>query len=422
MRIGVCGVGTVGSSLINLIKKNKDEIGRKLEDDISIHQVASRRENPQCDLSGINITHDIFQVAVNPNIDVLIELIGGVEDAKELVLLAVKNQKHVITANKALIAMHGPEIFSAARQMGVCVLFEAAVAGGIPIIKSIREGLVGNVITRIAGILNGTSNFILSEMASQKQPRDFYEVLKEAQKKGYAEADPSFDVNGMDAAHKITILAMIGFGVAVEFESVHIEGISEISIDDITLIEELGFSLKPIAVALRCADGISLRVYPAMIEKDKVFSKVDGVTNAVLVEGSAVGETLFVGPGAGGEATASSVISDLVQLTRTTKIPNEGFRELKRAPIIQESSIETGSYIRLDVQNITGVMASITSVLEKNRIGIESIIQREVNESTARVAIITSTVNEKTLNESLEQLSTLPAVIFAPTKIRLFKN
>ena len=422
MRIGVCGVGTVGASLISLIKKNKGEIGRKIADDISIYQVASRRENPQCDLSGINTTHDIFEVANNPNIDVLVELIGGVEDAKDLILLAVKNKKHVVTANKALIAMHGPEIFSAARKMGVCVLFEAAVAGGIPIIKSIREGLVGNVITRIAGILNGTSNFILSEMASKKQPREFDEVLQEAQKKGYAEADPSFDVNGSDAAHKIAILAMIGFGVVVEFESVRIEGISEINTGDIILIDELGFSLKPLAVASRCADGISLQVFPGLIEKEKVFSKVDGVTNAVLVEGSAVGETLFVGPGAGGDATASSVISDLVQLSRTTMIPNEGFLELEKTPIIGESSIETGSYIRLDVQNITGVMASITSVLEKKRIGIESIIQREVSESIARIAIITSIVNEKTLNESLEQLSALPTVTLAPINIRIFKN
>ena len=422
MRIGVCGVGTVGASLISLIKKNKAEIGRKISDDISIYQVASRRENPQCDLSGINLTPDIFEVANNPNIDVLVELIGGVEDAKDLILLAVKNKKHVVTANKALIAMHGPEIFSAAREMGVSVLFEAAVAGGIPIIKSIREGLVGNVITRIAGILNGTSNFILSEMASKKQPREFDEVLQEAQKKGYAEADPSFDVNGSDAAHKIAILAMIGFGVVVEFESVRIEGISEINTGDIILIDELGFSLKPLAVASRCADGISLQVYPGLIEKEKVFSKVDGVTNAVLVEGSAVGETLFVGPGAGGDATASSVISDLVQLSRTTMIPNEGFLELEKTPIIGESSIETGSYIRLDVQNITGVMASITSVLEKKRIGIESIIQREVSESIARIAIITSIVNEKTLNESLKQLSALPTVTLAPINIRIFKN
>ena len=307
-------------------------------------------------------------------------------------------------------------------QMDVCVLFEAAVAGGIPIIKSIREGLVGNVITRIAGILNGTSNFILSEMASKKQPREFDEVLKEAQKKGYAEADPSFDVNGTDAAHKITILAMIGFGIKVEFESVRIEGISEIALEDLILIDEFGFSLKPLAVAFRISDGISLRVYPAMIEKEKVFSKVDGVTNAVLVEGSSVGETLYVGPGAGGDATASSVISDLVHLSRGSKIPNEGFLELKEAPTIEESSIETGSYIRLDVQNMTGVMASISSVLEKNCIGIESIIQKEVSESIARIAIITSIVNEKVLHESLRQLGALPAVISAPTKIEIFKS
>ena len=422
MRIGVCGVGTVGASLINLIEKNKDELGRKIEDEISIYQVASRRENPHCDLSGITITRDIYEVANNPDIDVLVELIGGVEDAKDLILLALKNKKHVVTANKALIAMHGQEIFSVARQMGVCVLYEAAVAGGIPIIKSIREGLVGNVITRIAGILNGTSNFILSEMASKKQPRGFDEVLREAQEKGYAEADPSFDVNGFDAAHKITILAMIGFGVTVGFESVRVEGISEISINDITLIDELGFSLKPLAVAFRSADGISLRVYPGMIEKGNVFSKVDGVTNAVSVEGSSVGKTFFVGPGAGGDATASSVISDLVQLSRATKIPNEGFLELEAAPIIEESSMESASYIRLDVQNITGVMASITSVLEKNRMGIDSIIQREVNESIARIAIITSTINEKTLKESLKQLNALPAVIFAPVNIRIFKN
>ena len=422
MKIGICGVGTVGASLISLIKKNQDEIGRKLEDEIVIHQVALRRENPQCDLTGINITNDIYEVAKNPNIDVLVELIGGTEDAKDLVLLAVKNKKHVVTANKALIAMHGSEIFSAARQMGVCVLFEAAVAGGIPIIKSIREGLVGNVISRITGILNGTSNFILSEMASKKQPRAFDEVLKEAQKKGYAEADPSFDVNGIDAAHKIVILAMIGFGIKVQFEAVQIEGISEICLEDISLIDEFGFSLKPLAVAFRISDGISLRVYPAMIEKEKVFSKVDGVTNAVLVEGCSVGETLYVGPGAGGDATASSVISDLVHLSRGTNIPNEGFFDLNEAPTIEDSSIDTASYVRLDVKNITGVMASIASVLKKNGIGIESIIQREVSETIARIAIITSIVNEKVLDESLRQLDELLAVISAPTKIRIFKS
>ena len=422
MKIGVCGIGTVGSSLIRLIKENQDEIDRKLEDDISISQVASRRGNPQCDLSGINITNDIYEVARNPNIDVLVELIGGTEDAKDLVLLALKNKKHVVTANKALIALHGPEIFSVARQMGLCVLFEAAVAGGIPIIKSIREGLVGNAITRIAGILNGTSNFIFSEMALKNQPREFHEVLKEAQKKGYAEADPSFDVNGTDAAHKISILAMIGFGVKVEFEFVRIEGISELMLEDIFLIDEFGFTVKPLAVAFRSPDGISLRVHPAMIEKEKVFSKVDGVTNAVLVEGSSVGETLYVGPGAGGDATASSVVSDLVQISRGTKVPNEGFQELKEAPTIDESSIETCAYIRLDVQNITGVMASITAVLEKNRIGIESIIQREVSESVARIAIITSIVTEKVLDESLAHLNALGAVISGPKKIRIFKN
>ncbi|MBA59896.1 MAG: homoserine dehydrogenase [Gammaproteobacteria bacterium] len=420
MRIGLCGVGNVGSALVELFRENRFEIDRRLVRSISLEQVACRSDSPECDLSGLSVTKDVFAITDNPALDVVVELIGGTDVAKSLVLQAMRNGKHVVTANKALIALHGAEIFSVAREMGVKIFYEASVAGGIPIIKALREGVAGNVINRIAGIVNGTSNYILSEMSGARGDQNFVAVLAEAQKLGYAEADPSFDVDGIDAAHKITILAMLGFGASVNFESVHVEGLSHISLDDLKLVDELGYCLKPLGIATKRCDQLSLRVHPCMVEKNNILSKIGGVTNAVLVDGDPVGEILLVGPGAGGPATASAVMSDLIDLSRGADLPNQGFLELRETSVYSIDELICSVYIRVDVKNQNGVMASVTGILEKNDIGIEAIIQKEVNERVARIAIVTSETKERIINESLSELSSLSAMVVPPQKIRIF--
>ena len=305
MRIGICGLGTVGSGLFNLLESNRAEIERKVGQDIILSQVGCRRDHPDCDLSSTNVTRDIFEVANNPDVDVLVELIGGTDVAKDLVMQAISNGKHIVTANKALIALHGDEVLSAAEQAGVSVHYEAAVAGGIPIVKSIREGLAGNTIEWVAGIINGTTNFILTEMSREGSSRSFDDVLGEAQAHGYAEADPTFDVEGIDAAHKLTILAAIAFGVPLNFSAMYTEGISAISADDIKFADELGYCIKHLGIARKTRKGIEMRVHPTLLSKSRLLANVNGVGNAVLVHGNAVGATLYSGPGAGAEATAS---------------------------------------------------------------------------------------------------------------------
>ena len=315
VRIGICGLGTVGSGTFNVIARNQREINARAGCEIIIEQVGARRDNPACDTSNSNVSRDVFDVVTNPNIDIVVELIGGTSIAKDLVLQAIDNGKHVVTANKALIAEFGNEIFAAAEAKGVTVAYEAAVAGGIPIIKALREGLAGNRIEWLAGIINGTGNFILTEM--RDKGRDFADVLQEAQDLGYAEADPTFDVEGIDAAHKLVILSSLAFGMPLQFDKVFTEGISKIEPQDVDFAEELGYSIKHLGITRQTDAGIELRVHPTMIPKKRLIANVDGVMNAVLVKGDAVGPTLYYGAGAGAEPTASSVIADIVDLARS---------------------------------------------------------------------------------------------------------
>ncbi|NRA24672.1 MAG: homoserine dehydrogenase, partial [Oleispira sp.] len=319
VKVGICGLGTVGSGTFNVLTQNAQDITRRAGREIIIQQVGARRDNPAADTSNIDITRDIFEVATNPEIDVVVELIGGYDVAKKLVLLAIENGKHVVTANKALIAEHGTEIFTAAEAKGVSVMIEAGIAGGIPIVKALREGLAGNKINWLAGIINGTGNFILTEM--RDKGRDFADVLKEAQELGYAEADPTFDVEGIDAAHKLTILSSIAYGIPLQFENCFCEGIGGITPEDVEYAEELGYRIKHLGVSSRGDKGIDLRVHPAMIPEKRSIATIDGVLNAVMVNGDAVGDTLFSGPGAGAGPTASAVVADIIDLARLIDAP-----------------------------------------------------------------------------------------------------
>ncbi|MEE4463562.1 homoserine dehydrogenase, partial [Azotobacter chroococcum] len=314
VKVGICGLGTVGGGTFNVLKRNAEEIARRAGREIEIAQIAMRSANPKCDIAGTPIAADVFELVDNPQIEVVVELIGGCGLARELVLKAIDNGKHVVTANKALIAVHGDEIFAKAREKGVIVAFEAAVAGGIPVIKAIREGLAGNRINWVAGIINGTGNFILSEM--REKGRAFADVLKEAQALGYAEADPTFDVEGIDAAHKLTILASIAFGIPLQFDKAYTEGISRLTSADVNYAEALGYRIKHLGIARRTSEGFELRVHPTLIPADRLIANVNGVMNAVMVNGDAVGSTLFCGAGAGMEPTASAVVADLVDVVR----------------------------------------------------------------------------------------------------------
>ncbi|MGB1685938.1 MAG: homoserine dehydrogenase, partial [Pseudomonadales bacterium] len=315
MRVGVCGLGTVGSGLFKIFQHGADEIGRKTAAMPQLVQVGCRRDHPDCDLTATNVTRDIFDVARNPEVDILVELIGGTDVAKDLVLEAIGNGKHIVTANKALIALHGDEVFAAADRQGVTVRYEASIAGGIPIVKAIREGLAGNRINWLAGIINGTSNFILSEMSRPGSNRSFEDVLKEAQALGYAEADPTFDVEGIDAAHKLTILASIAFGIPLNFPALFTEGISRITSADIEFARELGYRIRHLGIGRRLPDGVELRVHPALVKNDQMLAQVDGVMNAVMVGSDAAGPTLYYGAGAGAGPTASAVMADIIDLS-----------------------------------------------------------------------------------------------------------
>ena len=375
MRIGICGLGTVGSGLFNLLESNRAEIERKVGRIITLSQVGCRRDHPDCDLSSTNVTRDIFEVANNPDVDVLVELIGGTDVAKDLVMQAISNGKHIVTANKALIALHGDEVFSAAEQAGVSVHYEAAVAGGIPIVKSIREGLAGNTIQWVAGIINGTTNFILTEMSREGSNRSFDDVLREAQALGYAEADPTFDVEGIDAAHKLTILAVIAFGVPLNFSAMYTEGISAISADDIKFADELGYCIKHLGIARQSGDGLELRVHPTLVEKDQMLAQVNGVMNAVMVGSDAAGSTMYYGAGAGAGPTASSVMADIIDIARGGKLPDLGFVSLSPTGILAIEKIRSSYYLRLGVVDQAGVMANVSTILSRHRVSIEALIQ-----------------------------------------------
>jgi|TARA_B110000902_G_scaffold224680_1_gene262299 homoserine dehydrogenase len=425
VRVGICGFGTVGGGTFNVLERNSKEITRRTGRAIVVEQIAQRRPNINCDTGDTSITDDIFAVANNPNVDVLIELIGGHEPAKELVLTAIRNGKHVVTANKALIAVHGNEIFEAAAKHNVVVAYEAAIAGGIPIVKAMREGLAANSIDWLAGIINGTGNFILTEM--RDKGRAFADVLQEAQELGYAEADPTFDVEGIDAAHKLTILSSVAFGIPLQFDQCYTEGISKISAQDVANAESLGFRIKHLGLTRRTPEGIELRVHPTLIPEKRLIANVNGVMNAVLVEGDAVGPTMYYGAGAGAEPTASSVIADLVDIVRdmsldqTVRMPSLGFspETMSDSPILPMEKVVTAFYMRMNVSEKPGVLAQITQILGDAGISIEAIRQHTHVSAQVPVIILTRPVVEGHMNSAIAAIEALADVNGEVTRIRV---
>ncbi|SFX29423.1 homoserine dehydrogenase [Marinospirillum alkaliphilum] len=425
VKVAVCGLGTVGGGVFNVLQRNASEIARRAGRPIVVEQVATRNLNPSCDTSSVYVCQDVLEVTENPEIDVVVELIGGYEAAFELVMRAIKSGKHVVTANKALIAVHGNEIFQAAREAGVVVAFEAAVAGGIPIIKSIREGLTANKINWVAGIINGTGNFILTNM--QQAGRSFDDVLAEAQALGYAEADPTFDVEGIDAAHKLAILSAIAFGVPLSFDKVYTEGISRIDIEDIRHAEELGYNIKHLGITRRTENGLELRVHPTLIPKDRLLANVHGVKNAVMVHGDAVGPTLYYGAGAGAEPTASAVIADLVDVARAmgsdqeSRVPYLAFAEqADDLPVLPMEDIETAYYLRLLAVDRPGVLARVATILSEQGISIEAIIQKDVSEGElVPIILLTHRTREAAMNEVIRQLESLSDIAGGVMRIRV---
>jgi homoserine dehydrogenase len=415
IRVGLLGIGTVGGGTFNVLRRNQEEIRRRAGRGIVIDSVADKDQARA------------RKVVRDPAIDIVVELIGGYTVAKDLILAAIENGKHVVTANKALLATHGNEIFAAARKKGVMVAFEAAVAGGIPIIKALREGLTANRIEWIAGIINGTSNFILSEMRDKGLAFDT--VLKEAQRLGYAEADPTFDIEGVDAAHKLTIMAAIGFGIPMQFDKAYTEGISKLTKDDIRYAEQLGYRIKLLGITRRAANGIELRVHPTLIPARRLIANVEGVMNAVLVKGDAVGATLYYGAGAGAEPTASAVVADLVDVTRMhtadpgNRVPHLAFQpdQLSDTPILPMKEVETSYYLRLRVLDRPGVLADITRILADNAISIDAMVQKEPGEGEDQVDIVmlTHLTVEKRVNAAIAKMEALPTVSGQVTRIRL---
>ncbi len=429
VNIGILGLGTVGGGTVRVLTRNAGEITRRAGRDIQI-RAASARDLARahiCETDGIRLTTDAFEIVNDPDIDIVVELIGGITPARELVLAALENGKHVVTANKALIALHGNEIFAKAREKGLMVAFEAAVAGGIPIIKAIREGLAGNTVEWLAGIINGTCNFILTEM--RDKGRDFADVLSEAQALGYAEADPTFDVEGIDAAHKLTILASIAFGIPLQFEKVHVEGITAITAMDVNYSEALGYRIKLLGIARRASDGIELRVHPTLIPERRLIANVDGVMNAVLVKGDAVGPTLYYGAGAGAEPTASSVVADIIDVVRTltsdpeNRVPHLAFQPgaIADMPILPISEVETAYYLRLSASDQPGVLADVTRILADLGISIEAILQKEPppGESQLPVILLTHKVREHDMNQAIARIEALPTIGGSVKRIRM---
>lgn len=427
VKIGICGLGTVGGGTFNVLKRNAEEIARRAGRGIEVAQIATRHANPRCDTGDTPITDDVFAVAENPEIDIIVELIGGYTLARELVLRAIDNGKHVVTANKALIAVHGNEIFAKASEKGVIVAFEAAVAGGIPVIKAIREGLAGNRINWLAGIINGTGNFILTEM--REKGRAFEDVLKEAQALGYAESDPTFDVEGIDAAHKLTILASIAFGIPLQFDKAYTEGITRLTTADVNYAEALGYRIKHLGMARRTEAGIELRVHPTLIPADRLIANVNGVMNAVMVNGDAVGSTLYYGAGAGMEPTASAVVADLVDVARalTTdphhRVPHLAFQAdaLSDHPILPIGACESAYYLRIQAKDHPGVLAQVATILSERGINIESIMQKEAEEQDGLVPVIlvTHRVVEQRIDDAIAALEHLEDVVGKVVRIRV---
>jgi homoserine dehydrogenase len=429
IRVGLLGIGTVGGGTFDVLRRNHDEIRRRAGRDIRITVIADKDLTRARLLAGDKtaVTEDAFAVVRDPEVDVVAELIGGTGIACELILAAIGNGKHVVTANKALIAEHGNEIFAAARERGVMVAFEGAVAGGVPIIKSLREGLTANRIEWIAGIINGTSNFILSEM--RDKGLDFDTVLAEAQQRGYAEADPTFDIEGIDAAHKLTIMAAVSFGIPMRFGQVYTEGISQLTQEDIRYAEELGYRIKLLGITKCKPAGIELRVHPALIPTRRLIANVEGVMNAILVKGDAVGQTLYYGAGAGAEPTASAVVADLVDIARMLAVDSEhhvphfGFQSdaLSDTPILPMAEVDTSYYLRMRVADRPGVLADITRILATRSISIEAMVQKEPHEGEdqADIIMLTHRTLEKHVDAAIGEIENLPVMYGKVTRIRV---
>jgi homoserine dehydrogenase len=429
INVGLLGLGTVGSGTIEVLRRNREEITRRAGRDIVIKAASARdlTKERKVSLDGIEIVPTAGLIVDRPDIDIVVELIGGDTAARELVLRAIDNGKHVVTANKALLAKHGTEIFARAHAKGVMVAFEASVAGGVPIIKAIREGLSANRIEWIAGIINGTCNYILSEMRDKGLP--FEMVLAEAQRLGYAEADPAFDVEGIDAAHKLTILAAIAFGIPMQFDKVHTEGITRLTAVDLKYAEGLGYRIKLLGIARRTKKGIELRVHPTLIPARRLIANVEGVMNAVLVNGDAVGPTLYYGRGAGAEPTASAVVADLVDVTRMAtadpeqRVPHLAFQpdRLSNEAILSMEDVDTGNYLRLRALDRPGVLADVTRICADLDISIDAIFQKEAGEGEDQVdvVILTHVTSERSVNAAIRRIEALSTIPTPVVRIRL---
>ena len=443
IQVGLLGIGVVGAGTFNVLKRNQEEIQRRAGRGIEITMVADLDVARAQSIvgPGVQVVGDARAVIANPDIDIVIELIGGYGIAKTLVLEAIAAGKHVVTANKALLAVHGTEIFAAASAKGVMVAFEAAVAGGIPIIKALREGLTANRIQWIAGIINGTTNFILSEM--RDKGLDFSVVLKEAQRLGYAEADPTFDIEGVDAAHKVTLMSAIAFGIPVQFDKAYVEGITKLGATDIKYAEQLGYRIKLLGITKRTAKGVELRVHPSLIPSKRLIANVEGAMNAVVVNGDAVGNTLYYGKGAGSEPTASAVIADLVDITRlhtvdaANRVPHLAFqpntfdKAMDSLPVLPMGDVVTSYYLRLRVADQAGVLAKVTGILAEANISIDAVLQREADQVGGEVGegatttvpqtdliILTHDCQEAKMNAALAQMQALPTVLQSIVRIR----
>ncbi|KRD48438.1 MULTISPECIES: homoserine dehydrogenase [Acidovorax] len=436
IQVGLLGIGTVGSGVFNVLARNQDEISRRAGRGIEITMVADLDVERAKSVVGadIQVVNDARAIIANPDIDIVIELIGGYGIARALVLEAIAAGKHVVTANKALLAVHGTEIFAAASAKGVMVAFEAAVAGGIPIIKALREGLTANRIQWIAGIINGTTNFILSEMRSKGL--DFDVVLKEAQRLGYAEADPTFDIEGVDAAHKVTLMSAIAFGIPVQFDKAYVEGITKLSAADIKYAEQLGYRIKLLGITKRVDKGVELRVHPSLVPSKRLIANVEGAMNAVVVQGDAVGTTLYYGKGAGSEPTASAVIADLVDIARLHtadpehRVPHLAFQAntltdaMGTLPVLPMSEVVTSYYLRLRVADQAGVLAKVTGLLAEAGVSIDAVLQREADEvggegsTQTDLIILTHDTREGTMDAVIAQMQALPTVLAPITRIR----
>jgi len=427
VRVGICGLGTVGGGTLQVLQESSSEISARTRTQVQVVHIGARREKPDYDLSGIRISQDIFEVANDPDVDVLVETIGGIEPAKSLVLQAIANGKDVVTANKALIAEHGNELLEAAEKAGVTLSFEAAVAGAIPVIRALRDGLSGNQIKELAGIINGTGNFILTEM--RDHGRAYEDVLQEAQELGYAEADPTFDVEGIDAAHKLCILASIAYGIPLAFDEVYTEGISKIQKSDVLFAEELGYRIKHLGIAKRTDKGIEVRVHPTLIPEEVLLSKVEGVMNAVWIDGDASGPTLYYGAGAGALPTASSIVSDIVEIARSRQagfavsVPPLGvdLANQKNLPVLPIGECKTAFFMHITAANKSGVMLAITKVLTEAGVSIDAMIQKEAEPGSNHVpiALVTSVALESVLNSAVEKIEALEEIVKPLVRFRV---